>query len=221
MGGVFGSTPSLDTGGGDVYRSVLKKIGGQYGDIYNQANGAYKGDDAAMRRAVDEYSRYLTDDPATNAYRAHQVGQAEAGASEAAQAAQAHLDQTLAERGVGGPGSSAATGGAASIAANLAANHTNVLAQNAWQNQLMRDRNLATNANLRSGLADTDFSRMTGALGQEAGINSGLLQDANQIAMARLQAQLQAQGQQAGFWGNLGSAGINAWGMAAKPSGSA
>lgn len=211
MGGLLGKSPSLNTSGGDTYRSILSKIGGSYGDMFNQANGQYQQSNANDQRAQNALSQYLMTDPATDTYNAQQVAGAERGASEGAVSAQANLDQTLAARGIA-PDSSMGVGGAASIQAQLAGNHANILAQQAQANENRRASNLAENANLWSGAAGTDFGRATGALGSQAGIASGQLSEQDQLDMDEYNQKVAQQNANTAFWGQLASAGVGAWG---------
>lgn len=214
---MFGGSPSLNRGRGDVYRSVLSRIGGDYGDMYNQANSRYQGNQAQADRATTALSDYLTSDQATNPYNAEQTAKYEQGASEGAAAAQANLSQELASRGMG-PSSSAAVGGAASINAAQLANHANVQARIAQENEARHQGNLETNANLLSGVANTDYGRATGALDNQAGINSGLMSEEDELSMDEYNQKVAQQNAQAQFWASLGSAGINAFATSKKPA---
>lgn len=213
----MGSSPTLDRGRGDVYRSVLARIGGNYDDQYNQANGRYQGNQANADRATTALSDYLTSDPATNPYNAAQTARYEAGASEGAAQAHAQLSQQLAQRGLG-PSSSAGVGGAASIVNAQMANHANVQARIAQDNEARHMGNLEANANLLSGVANTDYNRANGAIGNEAGIENGLMSEEDQLALQEYNAKNAQNNANTTFWGNLASAGIDAFAKSKKPA---
>lgn len=215
MGDLLGSGPSLNTNAGDTYRSTLNNIGSQYGNIFNQQNGMYQGDQANANRADTAYLQYLNSDQATNPYNAQQVAKATQNDASNAARATANTDASLAQRGVGGAGSSAAAGAAAAISEGLAANNTNAANMVAQENIAQHNQNLGTAANFANGVAGQDFGRATGALGDQAGINTGLMNNADQIAMDKYNEEVARGAAQDQFWGALGSAGINAWGASA------
>lgn len=211
MGGLLGSGPSLDTSAGDTYRSTLSRIGNNFGDMYSQQAGQYQGDAANQNRAANAYSQYLQQMPGTSTQDALYTARAENGMSEAGQNAKAHLSEDLARRGIS-PNSSAGVGGLSSIDSALAANHANVLANNAQRNQDLMRSNLAQNADLWNNLAGNSFARADSAAGQQAGIANGQLSEADQQALAKYQGKLQNQASQNALWSSLANAGAAAFG---------
>jgi hypothetical protein len=215
MGGVLGGSPSLDTGGGDTYRSTLQRLGYNLGDMYNQGMSQFGTDNAALQKGATAYGQYLLSDPGTQQNNAMYTANAERFAGQGAQRATANLEQNLAARGI--PiNSSAGVGGLASIQQGMAENNANIQAQNAIRNQDIKQQNLGKYVDLESGLASGDYSRANNALGQQAGINQGLLSEADQLAMDKYNQEVAQQNAQAAFWGDLGSAGINAWSASKK-----
>jgi len=218
MGGLFGGgghQPTLNTGAGSTYSSALQNIGGQLGNLYNQLGNQYQGNQANATSAANAYSQYLQSDPATQSYNAQQIAGAERGAQEGAVRAKAMLSSDLAQRGIS-PNSSMGVGGLSSIDAALAANNANIQNQNAIRNQERRGQNLATNAGLWGNLANTSLGQGQQVLGQQTGINQGLLSEADQMALQQYNAQMQAyeqnQQNQDALWGSLANAAATAFG---------
>jgi hypothetical protein len=204
LGGLFGGSPSLNTGPASTYMSTLNGIGNGLASQANQSGqqlGTFNANDLS---ALNAYSNYLTSNPATQQYNAQQTANAEQGASEGAQKATAGFEQSLAERGIS-PNSSVGVGGLASIDEGLAANNANVQAQVGEQNQQQHAANLGQNAALWSGAQGTAFGQNAQTTGQEANLYSGLVSDADQMAMQQYQQQVAQQNGQLGFLGQLGS----------------
>jgi hypothetical protein len=211
IGGVFGgSAPTLNTNAGSTYSSTLQRIGQNLGDLTGQQTNQYQGDQANANRANNAYSQYLQTDPSTYTYNAQQIAGAERGASEGAQAAKANLSSDLASRGIGA-NSSMAVGGLSAVDQGLAANDANIRAQQAEANINRRAQNLEANSNLWGGLAGNDYSRATSTAGQQAGIESGLLSEADQLAMDKYNQQVAQNNASNSLWGSLAGAAATAF----------
>lgn len=202
--GFGGGAPSLNTNAGSAYSNTLANLGTQFGNMGQTAAGQYASTQPQAIDAAKAYSNFLTQGP-TGQFNAQQTANAEKGANEGATAATAQLDQNLASRGIS-PASSIGVGGQAAIEEGLAANNATVQANNAWRNTEQRGQDLATNANLWSGLASNGFGDATTAYGQEAGINSGLLSNANELAIDKYNQQVAANNAQDALWGSVAGA---------------
>lgn len=208
FGGIFGSAPTLNTGQANTYLSTLGNISSNLGQQANAANTQYNGFNTNDVSALNNYSNYLSQNPATQQYNAQQTANAEQGANEGAAHATANLDQSLAQRGIS-PNSSEGVGGLASIQEGLAANNANIQAQEGEQNQQQHAQNLNTLANLWNGASNTAFDRGNTLQQQQGALNQNMFSDADQLAMQQYQQQEQQQQSADSFLSGIGGLAAN------------
>jgi hypothetical protein len=182
-----------------------------WGNLGSQAQGNYQNAQANNVGATNRLSQYLTSDPATNTYNAQQVSNAEQGANLGYQREGAQLDQSLAQRGMG-PSSAAAVGGRVAMANAQAANNAGIQNQVAQNNINRQAQNLAANQGLWNGQQGQYFGQAGDALGQQAGVNSGLLTNATNLAENTYNQQVAQQNAQDQLWGSLAGAAGTVWG---------
>ena len=192
-----GSPPSINWGPSNTYMNALQSLGYNIGGQSSLAQNNYNSANAGANNAIANYSKYLTTNPGTDQADAEAIAKAEQGASEAGVKAKANLSQDLAQRGVS-PGSSIGVGGMANIDESLAANDANIRAARGEQETAQHNANLATNAELLSNAANTQFGRYDTLTGQQVGIDQGLLSAADAQAIQQAEyANQQYQQQQA------------------------
>lgn len=203
--GIFGKGPKLDLGPANTYMSTLGNIANRLGSQYDATSQDYSADNARNRTAINEYSRYLMADPATDQYNAEQTANAERYAANGAARATAGFQQQLAQRGIN-PNSSIGVGGLANIQQGLAANNANIQAQIGEDNRRQHGVNLATNANLWNATAGNSFNRANTLSTQQAAIDGNLLSEADQMAMQKYQDEIAQQASSNQFLSTLGTA---------------
>lgn len=206
-----GGSPAPNFNAAQGYMSGSQAISQGLAPAGGMAANNYGLTSAANQNAINNYSQYLMSNPATESYNAGQVANAEKGASQQAQGAQANLDQQLASRGIS-PNSSAGVGGLASIDQGLAANNAQIESQVGQANIARHQANLATNANLMSAANQQAYGQDLGFAGQRASINQGLTDASTQQAMDTYQAQLAQQQANNAMYGAVGNAASMAFG---------
>jgi len=185
--------------------SALGNLANNSASGYGQSQQQYGQYNTNDMNALNNYSSYLTSNPATDQYNAENVANLERGASETATQAQAGLSQSLAQRGIS-PNSSIGVGGLAQIQDNLAGTDAQVRGQIGQQEINQRSQNLATNANLWNNAANTQFGRQQ-ALGQQTeGLDQNLYNMNIDQALQQYQQAQQQQAANASLWGGVASA---------------
>lgn len=211
LGGLFGGGSQVspqataDAASSRQYLNNQAAVGQQYKTLSDYNNQNYMTDDPAMRTATQNEINYLGQDPNTSQADAQYLASAGAGQQAAYQQAGANLSASLGARGFTGD-NSLLTGGLASIDQAQAAANANAANSLAQHQITQADQNRRGIISLQQGLDNTDYSRDTGALSAQNGIDSSLAGSYRSLASYE-QGQQNAQNQQdSNLWGGIGTA---------------
>jgi len=208
FGGLFGGSPTLNTGSTQPYTSALNSIANNFGSQGKAAQDQYGQFNTNDTNALNALSSYYTTNPATQQYNAEQTANASEAARVGAERAKAGLSMDLANRGID-PNSSAGVGGLTAIANQQASTNANIQAQQAQENERQHAQNLADNANLWNGAASTAFGRTNTLQNQQAGLEQQGFSNADQLAMQQYQQKLQQQQAEEGLASGLFNTAAN------------
>lgn len=214
--GILSALPgivSLFGGGGQPSNPYLPQIQGELqsetkqaanlSGLGNQAANTYNQFNPQANQAVENYSRYLTQNPYTDAVSQALLNRATQGTTTAYQQARAQLASSLASRGMAGGGLEAgAMGGLAqgelntlgSAAANLGLTEAEQYGQN-----------LGTNAQMLQNAASQGFSGASSAYGGAGNLYGNAANVYANVGQDQEQDQMDQQKQQYAALENLGS----------------
>lgn len=207
----IGSGPQVNTNQAQGYMGTLSTLANEAGSGYNAAQNQFAGNNAGWQKALNQYSNYLSTNPATQQFNATQVANAEAGANEGAERATANTESNLAQRGIS-TNSGIAAGALANVQEGLAANNANVQNQVGQANIARYGQNMANLAGLWNGAANTSFSQANTLGNDAARDNQDLYGDSLQLANINYQNQQNKANQQAALYGTLAKTLAGAFG---------
>lgn len=206
LSSIFGGGSSgPNFGAATSYMNSLQGIANQWGTTAAQASSNYGADSAQNQAALDAYSQYLQQNPATNQYNAQLLSNTEGDIQGSNAKASANLDQSLAQRGISAK-SSIGVGGQASLAQGEAATNATNLTNIGEQEQAQHNQNLGTLANLWSGATGQAFGEDATAQNAQTGIYQGLTSDAMQQAVQNYDASQANNNDLASLFSGVGNA---------------
>jgi hypothetical protein len=169
----------------------------------NQASNAYNQFSPQANAAIENYARYLQQNPYTSAYSTALLNQATNGTTAAYQQAKAQLQAELAARGMSGSGLAAGSLGA--IDASQAATMANAQNNIAMQGINQYGQNQATLANLLSGAANNAYGQASTNYGDAANLYNTIAQQYGQLGNQQEQYNMDYQNEQDQALAGLGS----------------
>lgn len=176
------------------YLGNAGQMAGNLAGLGAAASNTYSQFSPQANQAVENYARYLQQNPYTSAYSTALLNHATNGTTTAYQQARAQLQSDLASRGMLGSGLEA--GGLADIDASQAA--TMGTAQNNLAMQEIGQLGLNQQAlvNLLSGAAGTAYGQANTSFGDAGGIYSNIANEYGSLGNAQMTANMDYQKQQ-------------------------